>query len=790
MVSQPAAEQVFRSFWMGGFEGADHVNGRGQALDMSALTGHLRQLDADYAAAARLGLLSVRESVGWRLAEPAPRRYAFGRLRRLAAAAARHGLQPLWTLMHYGTPRDLSLHDDALIDRFAAFAAEAARVLAPLSPAPPVYTPVNEIGFLAWAAAEQGQIGRPRGTAVGEGGDSRRSGYEVKRRLARAALAAMHAIREVDPRARFMHVEPLVHVVAPEDRPELAPLAEEVAGYQWQAWDLIAGRLEPALGGGPQWLDLLGVNHYHSGQWELLTERRLPWHGRDPRRRAPAALLADAWRRYGRPLVVAETSHVGAGRAEWLDDMAGQVAQARAAGVPVQGLCLYPLVDRPDWNQPGRWHRSGLFDVLPPPLPAPRARAGPRPPMPRFPDPATVATLARWQAQIPHPMERTMTTLLVFSHLRWGFVYQRPQQLMSRLARDHRVVFVEEPVPGEDPPGLGHWQAAPGVEVLCPSTGIDAPGFHDAHLPVLRPMLARWLAEQGITRPVAWFYTPMALPLVADLAPAAIVYDCMDELSAFHGAPAQMRQRESALMKRADLVLTGGPSLYEARRGQHAAVHCLPSAVDAAHFAPARLLDDSREADAARTLHAAIGRPRLGFFGVIDERMDLALIAALADARPQWQIVLAGPVVKIDPATLPRRPNLHWLGMQPYAVLPYLVASWDVCLLPFAINEATRFISPTKTLEYMAGEKPVVSTPVRDVDALYGDTVRIADGAPAFVAACDAALAETPAQREARNAEMRATVRRNGWDDRVATVRRLLAPLVAADAEAARRAAA
>jgi hypothetical protein len=178
----------------------------------------------------------------------------------------------------------------------------------------------------------------------------------------RADLAGMEAIRVVDPGARFLHVDPLVHVVPPADRPELQPLADEVAAFQWQAFDLIAGRREPELGGSPAALDLVGVNQYHSGQWEVVTEARLAWHTGDPRRRPFADMLEEAWRRYGRPLVVAETSHVGSGRAAWLDGIAQEVMNARARGVPVEGLCLYPLVDRHDWNDRAHWHRSGLWD--------------------------------------------------------------------------------------------------------------------------------------------------------------------------------------------------------------------------------------------------------------------------------------------------------------------------------------------------------------------------------------------------------------------------------------------
>lgn len=379
-----------------------------------------------------------------------------------------------------------------------------------------------------------------------------------------------------------------------------------------------------------------------------------------------------------------------------------------------------------------------------------------------------------------------MPHLLVFSHLRWDFVFQRPQHLLSRLAHDYRVIYVEEPVHDpERPPRLdSRIVTTPDgaqVEVMVPFTPVPAPGFDDAHLPLLQPMLDREFAARGIRDYLVWLYTPMALPLIAGMQPRAIVYDCMDELAAFRNAPAQLRQREAALMAAADLVLCGGPALYHARRGQHPHLHCLPSAVDAAHFAPPgpprrpageRWSGDAAtcRADAAANgtraaaLQAEVARPRLGFFGVIDERMDLALVGELAERRPDWQIVMVGPVVKIPESSLPRRANLHWLGMQPYGVLPHLLAGWDIALMPFALNESTRFISPTKTLEYLAGGKPVVSTPVQDVVALYGDVVRIGRDAAAFVDCCEEILTEDAASREYWHGAAVKVVEASSWD--------------------------
>jgi UDP-galactopyranose mutase len=348
-----------------------------------------------------------------------------------------------------------------------------------------------------------------------------------------------------------------------------------------------------------------------------------------------------------------------------------------------------------------------------------------------------------------------MPTLIVFCHLRWDFVFQRPQHLMTRLAEHYQILFVEEPMHHEGQAHLKKTVVAPNITVCQPHTAIQAGGFHDDQIPTLQALLAD-LVPDG-EQPVVWFYTPMALPLLQGLHPSLVVYDCMDELAAFKNSPKQLLQRETALLNIADLVFTGGPSLYEAKRERHANAHCFPSSVDAAHFGKA--LDRTT----SHTAQAAIAGPRLGFYGVIDERFDTGLVEAMAAAHPEWQVVLVGPVVKIDHASLPRAANIHYLGQQDYMALPQFLAGWDVCLLPFALNESTRFISPTKVLEYMAAGLPIVSTPITDVKVPYGDIVAIADTPEQFIAACERLLAAGPAEKAAMAERMRAVVARTSW---------------------------
>ena len=373
----------------------------------------------------------------------------------------------------------------------------------------------------------------------------------------------------------------------------------------------------------------------------------------------------------------------------------------------------------------------------------------------------------------------SLPDVVCLSHLRWNFVFQRPQHLMTRLSVEQRVFFVEEPV-WEDraEPELAVRHEEPRVTVAVPHLPRSFAGDGERAIGAQRLLLDRLLASHQVRRPILWYYTPMALAFSGHLRPRLVVYDCMDELSAFSGAPPELRAREDHLFSRADLVFTGGRSLYEVKRERHPRVHLFPSSVDVAHFRQARAMAASAEPEDQRP----IPRPRLGFAGVIDERMDLDLIDGLAGERPDWHLVMLGPVVKIDPRNLPRRPNIHFLGMKSYQELPAYLAGWQVALLPFARNEATRFISPTKTPEYLAAGRPVVSTSIRDVVNPYGLTglVRIADTVPAFVAAVAMELGRN---RRRRQAQADRFLERGSWEGTVAEMRQLMIGALAARAE-------
>jgi UDP-galactopyranose mutase len=332
--------------------------------------------------------------------------------------------------------------------------------------------------------------------------------------------------------------------------------------------------------------------------------------------------------------------------------------------------------------------------------------------------------------------------LLVFSHLRWHFVTQRPQHLLTRAAQSRHVYFWEEPWfhDAADPESRGRDGGS--LEFLqaeqTPDVTVIRPHFNQGEDSIKgqRRLLNRFLSDRGLERFDSWFYTPMALSFTAHLHPRVTVYDCMDELSAFLGAPPELIEREKELFRVADVIFTGGQSIYEAKRSKHSNVHAFPSSIDLPHFAQARTVQSDPPDQ------AGIPHPRVGFFGVLDERFDSALVSEVALMRPHVHFVFLGPVVKIDPAQLPTASNIHYLGSKSYAELPRYLAGWDAAILPFALNDSTRFISPTKTPEYLAAGKRVVSTPIKDVVTGYGMTglVEIAGSALEFATALDRAI--------------------------------------------------
>jgi glycosyltransferase involved in cell wall biosynthesis len=337
----------------------------------------------------------------------------------------------------------------------------------------------------------------------------------------------------------------------------------------------------------------------------------------------------------------------------------------------------------------------------------------------------------------PSAPDPERSTLICFSHLRWDFVFQRPQHLMCRFSREINVIYWEEPIeigPRETAYlKVREAEDAPNVRVAVPHLPQGMP--EDAREAALKRLLDAHTASIRGTL-IAWYYTPMMLPFSRHLDTDLTVYDAMDELSKFRFAPPMLLQLEQELIDKADIVFTGGSSLYEAKKDRHDNVHCFPSSVDRTHFARARApqFDPADQED--------LPRPRLGFYGVIDERFDIDLVDKVATLRPGWSFVMVGPVVKISEDELPKRPNIHYLGSKTYDRLPAYLSGWDVALMPFAMNESTEFISPTKTPEYLAGGKPVVSTPIKDVVRTYGhlEGVGIASDPETFVEACERAL--------------------------------------------------
>jgi glycosyltransferase involved in cell wall biosynthesis len=364
--------------------------------------------------------------------------------------------------------------------------------------------------------------------------------------------------------------------------------------------------------------------------------------------------------------------------------------------------------------------------------------------------------------------------IIVHSHLRWDFVWQRPQQLLSRLARRSEVLFVEEPIYCDDlgAARLTLSEPEPGLHRAVPMVPASLRGEYDASIAEIRELVRHEIAAGGVlggrfARPIQWFYTPMPAPaMIGAFDERAVIYDCMDELSKFRFAPRELVDRERYLMAQADVVFTGGHRLWQSKSKYHANVHFFGCGVDVAHFASARSADLAVPREIA-----ALEKPVVGYYGVIDERIDYDLLRHIAESLPQMELVMVGPVVKVDPAELPQAPNIHWLGQRQYAELPAHVKGFDVCLMPFALNEATEYINPTKTLEYMAAGKPIVSTAISDVVHNFTPVVAVARSPEEFVAAVRSAIETPSAEMIARGLEQ---ARANSWESIVARMERII----------------
>lgn len=364
--------------------------------------------------------------------------------------------------------------------------------------------------------------------------------------------------------------------------------------------------------------------------------------------------------------------------------------------------------------------------------------------------------------------------LICFSHLRWNFVFQRPQHLLTRFAREMRVIYIEEPVVS-DKDFCQVTESDPNIWVVVPHLEKDLSEQESNRRRT--ELLSRLFTDMAINNYIFWYYTPMSLAFSDSFKPELVVYDCMDELSAFKFAPAGLKESEEQLLKNADLVFTGGHSLYEAKKHRHSAIYPFPSSIDKDHFQQARTITSDPQDQ------ASIPHPRFGFYGVIDERMDLALIERVAAARPEWHFVIIGPVVKIDDNILPRLSNIHYLGGKSYKELPTYLAGWDISTIPFALNESTRFISPTKTPEYLSAGKPVISSSIKDVVSPYGDNnlVYIADTPEEFIAAAETEL--NVSDKQPWLAKVDVFLKENSWDNTWNQMKQLISRKLAEKAQ-------
>jgi beta-glucosidase/6-phospho-beta-glucosidase/beta-galactosidase/glycosyltransferase involved in cell wall biosynthesis len=807
-------------------------------VDQFEWTQHNRFWRDDLAhVAGELGLRHLRYAIPWHYVEPEPGRFDFRVADERIEACHELGLSPLLDVMHFGTPRWLRqavgdpLFPESL-ERLASVMVEryrgVVRAWCPFNE--PLVTSLFSGDFGFWpphARRWRGYMPVLARVAIA----TSRAIAAVRRADPRAAvllcdaadtfqtadesLAGECSLRNL---RRFLLLDLVGGRVDAQH-----PLHAWVAQYGISELDL------EWLRQSPQAPDVIGLDYYAHSDWELA---RGPKGMIQRRASAPAGVRGvarDYYARYGLPMIVSETSIEGppVARENWLAHIVRDVRRLREEQIPLVGLVWWPLVDHLDWDgalthRIGKLHEVGLFRLarrpdgvlarVRTPLAASYAAlaergdeavgpldlsrlAHPVEPL-EEPEPAAPAAWPRERTERPALGEVTSGVaapapakakrargnapygIVVFSHLRWGFVWQRPQQLISRFAKEHPVLFVEEPVfdaqPGQAPRVELH-RVMPNVTVACPHgppDWSDSPALPTDLRRLTREAIERTGPDGELDEPVLWYYSPLAAAWsLGWFEHRAIVYDCMDELSQFAGAPARLREHESRLLSHADVVFTGGYELWNKKREAHGNAHFFGCGVEFEHF--------TRASDASTPIPPDIDfmqRPIIGWFGVVDERVDHSLVGEMARLRPDWSFAMVGPIVKVDPNLLSHAPNLYWLGGRDYSVLPSYCRAFDVCFMAFALNAATEFINPTKALEYLATGRPCVSTPVKDVVRQYADVMEIERTPQALVAAIERVLTSPDPDRIARGIER---ARASSWEETVSRMEQLVADALA-----------
>ncbi len=765
--------------WAVGIEGSciPHLN-----IDEYRWTQHDLNWREDFRLAAKdLGCRWMRYSLCWHLIETSPGVFDWSWADERITYARELGLNLIIDLVHFGTPTWLpaafaDVEFPQAIERFSReFGKRYSGVIRSVCP-------INEPLITALYSGDVG-LWPPYGRGL-------TSYVQVVSRIAQGLCRSIRALREtmcsveivLCDALEFSFLENECHEKAPSDL--VQKLQQDVLlrnGRRHLLIDLITGsvdqehRLRPWLerNGFPatdlQWLmrnavefDVLGLDYYAHSEVELYAT------GDQHRQRVPRKLnglyqtLQEYWQRHRVPIMITETNCYGTeqDRSSWLDFTLSDIRKLRSEGVPVIGYTWWPLIDHLDWDgalrhHVGKIHRVGIYELQ-------RETNGD---LTRHPTPLTelyrnliqrgdepageLAPEKIEQKQIHHkrnpmPPAKLEYPIIVHCHLRWDGVWQRPQQFLSRLSSKHRVLFAEGPtlVDEEITPRyeLKEVPEYPNVTVMqtyFPRSNFQDGAWVDSERNRLLKEAVNGPLKGQFNHPVQWFYDPMAVTaFLGTVNESAVVYDCMDQLSQFKFAPPEILRRELELLGKADVVFCGGRKLWESKSRHNRNCHFYGCGVEVDHFAKARSAETTIPNDVD-----FVHRPILGYFGVVDERMDYELVQKLAAANPEWSVVIIGPVCKVDPNTLPCLPNLYWVGRREYAQLPNYTKAFDVCLMPFAMNEATEYINPTKALEYMATGRQIVSTAVPDVVSNFSEVVRVANNHEEFIEFCKDAVA-------------------------------------------------